>query len=251
MSLTISIITATYNSASTIRDTLDSVASQKGVTIEHIIVDGKSTDNTLDVVRKYKHVATLISEPDKGIYDAMNKGVNLATGDVIAILNSDDFYQNNFVLSTVMTVFEDFGVDSCYGDLQYVDQNNTSKIVRTWKAGAFNRKKFLTGWMPPHPSFFVKKEVYQRYGLFDLRLKSSADYELMLRFLYRHRISTHYIPKVLVKMRAGGQSNASLLNRIKANKEDQLAWKINSLKPWPFTTWLKPIRKIGQFHFKR
>jgi len=243
----ITIITAGYNSAATIRDTLKCIASQSYSNIEHIIIDGASKDDTLKIVKEFPHVAKIISEPDQGIYDAMNKGIQLATGDIIGILNSDDFYSDNDTLQSVAKAFTENNVESCYADLQYVDEKNTSRIVRNWVSGDFNRFNFLKGWMPPHPTFFVRKEIYEKYGSFDLELNSAADYELMLRFLFKHRISTHYIPKTLVKMRTGGQSNASLKNRFKANQEDKLAWKKNGLKPKFYTTWLKPIRKINQY----
>lgn len=243
----ITIITAGYNSAATIRDTLHCIASQTYSNIEHIIIDGVSKDDTLKIVSEFPHVAKVVSEPDQGIYDAMNKGIQLATGDIIGILNSDDFYANKNSLEDVANTFIKNGVDSCYADLQYVNEKNTSRVVRNWISGNFNRFDFLKGWMPPHPTFFVKKEMYEKYGSFDLELNSAADYELMLRFLFKHQISTQYIPKILVKMRTGGQSNASLRNRFKANREDKLAWKKNGLKPRFYTTWLKPIRKINQY----
>ena len=243
----VSIITATYNSASTIIDTLKSVQSQRYKNIEHIIVDGQSSDETLNIVKRNSMGTKIISEPDDGIYDAMNKGVSNASGDVIGILNSDDFFANENVVAKLINTFEKYDVDSVYGDLEYVGKLDTSKIIREWKAGTFHKSAFLKGWMPPHPSFYVRKEIYDRYGIFNTKLKSSADYELMLRFLYKHAISTKYIPEVLVKMRAGGQSNASLINRFKANREDRLAWKMNDLRPNPFTLWLKPLRKIGQY----
>lgn len=243
----ISIITATYNSEKTIADTLRSVAEQNYPNIEHIIIDGASKDNTLVIVEKYPHVKKVISEPDKGIYDAMNKGIQMASGDIIGILNSDDFYPDNKIIEKVVNTINNYNIESIYGDLNYVSENNPEKIVRTWKAKDFRKENFLKGWMPPHPTFFVKKEVYHKLGAFDLDLKSSADYELMLRFLYKHNVSTAYIPEVLVHMRAGGQSNASIKNRLLANKEDMLAWTKNGLKPKFYTTYLKPIRKIGQF----
>lgn len=242
----VSIITITYNSSDTIRDTLKSVQEQT-YPVEHIIVDGASTDNTLEIVNSFPHIKKIITEPDTGIYEAMNKGIRLASGDIIGFLHSDDYYPNQEVLSKVVKNFIQYEVDSCYGDLQYVDKFDTSKIVRNWKSGYFDRKNFLKGWMPPHPTFFVKKQVYENYGLFDLDLKCSADYELMLRFLFKHRISTRYIPDTLVKMRMGGQSNATIGGRLKANREDKLAWTKNGLKPKFYTTWLKPIRKIIQY----
>lgn len=243
----ITIITATYNSASTVRDTLDSVARQGYQSVEHIIIDGVSKDNTLDIVREYPHVARVISEKDRGIYDAMNKGVKLATGEVVGILNSDDFYDNQEVLSQVMAAFSDPSVDVVYGDLQYVKKNNIYVVTRNWKSGQYKRKYFYYGWMPPHPAFFVRRKIYDEVGLFNTDLRSAADYEMMLRILVRYNASACYIPSVLVKMRSGGMSNASLKNRLRANREDRKAWALNELKPFFFTTWLKPMRKIIQF----
>jgi len=244
----VSIITATYNSATTVRDTLTCVANQEHPFIEHIIVDGLSKDNTLAIANEFSHIAKVISEKDNGIYDAMNKGVQLATGDVIGILNSDDFYTAPTVLSKVAKAFEDTAVEVVYGDLQYVKQNNTNVVIRTWKAGTFKKRYLYYGWMPPHPTFFVRRHMYEKAGLFNTSLRSAADYELMLRMLLKHNACAQYIPEVLVKMRGGGVSNASLKNRFKANKEDAMAWKLNQLKPYFFTTWLKPIRKILQFN---
>ena len=243
----ISIITATYNSARTIRDTLKSVAAQDSGDIEHLIVDGLSKDETLSIVKEFDHVAAVLSEKDDGIYDAMNKGVRAATGDIIGILNSDDFYVNESVLSKVKKQFEDPAIDAVYGDLQYVDASNTGRIIRNWKAGSFSPRKFYYGWMPPHPSFFVRRQVYDRVGLFNTSLRSAADYEIMLRILVKNKCRAAYLPEVLVKMRSGGMSNATLKNRIRANQEDRLAWKLNELKPYFFTLYMKPIRKIGQF----
>src|SRR5581483_800582 len=225
--MTISIITATYNSAATVRDTLHSIASQQYPFIEHIIVDGQSKDDTLSIVKEFSHVAKVVSEKDNGIYDAMNKGVQLTTGDIIGILNSDDFYTGLTVLSKVAKAFEDPAVEAVYGDLQYVKQNNTEIVTRTWKSGFFQKRSLYYGWMPPHPTFFVRKYMYEKAGLFNTSLHSAADYELMLRMLLKHNATVHYIPEVLVKMRSGGMSNASLKNRFKANKEDALAWKLN------------------------
>lgn len=243
----VSIITATYNSASTIRDTLESVAQQTYSNIEHIIIDGLSKDNTLDIVKEYPHVAKVVSEPDKGIYDAMNKGIQYCTGGIIAILNSDDFYASNAVIEDVVDEMKKYGVEALYGDLEYVNRNDLTKVVRKWRSNYYKKKNWLNGWMPPHPTFFVKKEVYERYGKFDLSLKSAADYELMLRFLYRHNVSTTYLPYVLVKMRTGGQSNVSIANRYRANLEDRKAWKKNDLKPRFYTIFWKPIRKVIQY----
>ena len=245
--LTVSIITATYNSAKTIRDTLTSVASQDYPHIEHIIIDGLSTDNTLSIVSDFPHVAQIISEKDAGIYDAMNKGLRLCTGEIVGLLNSDDFYVSNSIIRQVVEKMTEAKSDSLYGDLVYVHPDEIQKIKRTWIAGKFHLHKFLLGWMPPHPTFFVRRHIYDTCGQFNINLKSAADYELMLRFLYKSKISVCYLPHVLVKMRAGGMSNASIANRIKANKEDREAWRVNHIRPYFFTTWLKPLRKLTQF----
>jgi len=243
----ISIITVSFNSASTIADTLKAVASQTYQGIEHIIVDGGSTDETVKIVEGFPHVAKCISEKDEGIYFAMNKGIAMATGDVIGILNADDLYADNEVLAKVAAVFEDPAVDATYADLVFVDREDVSKVVRTWKSGPFKRSSMYNGWMPPHPTFFLRRSLYEKYGHFNTVLRSAADYELMLRFLLKHEINLSYIPETIIKMRQGGKSTASIGNRIKANWEDRKAWCLNGLKPRFFTLILKPIRKISQF----
>lgn len=243
----VSIITATYNSGETIRDTLEAIVSQDYPNIEHIIVDGRSTDNTLAIVSEYPHVAKIISEKDQGIYDAMNKGISLSTGDIVGILNSDDFYISGDVVRKVVDRMHADKTSALYGDLVYVHAKQTHKVLRTWIAGDFHLAKFKYGWMPPHPTFFVRSEVYKKLGLFNVSLKSAADYELMLRFLFKEKISVSYLPEVMVKMRAGGMSNASFKNRINANREDRKAWRVNQLQPYFFTLWVKPLRKLFQF----
>jgi len=246
----ISIITVSYNSAGTIKDTLECVNGQQYSNIEHIIVDGNSTDHTPAIINDFAHVHKFISEPDAGLYDAMNKGLRLATGDIIGILNSDDIYADNQVLDRVVAAFNETGADCVYGDLQYVQTNNLDKVVRTWKAGKFIRENFLYGWMPPHPTFFVRREVYDKVGNFNTELKSAADYEIMLRILYMHGYKAAYIPSVLVKMRSGGISNASIRNRFRANREDAKAWRLINKRPHFFTVYLKPLRKIPQYLIK-
>ncbi|ULQ52406.1 glycosyltransferase family 2 protein [Flavihumibacter fluvii] len=245
--VSISIITASYNSASTIRDTLISVGRQTFTNYEHLIIDGGSTDSTIDIVAKYPHVAKVISEKDNGIYDAMNKGIALATGDIVGILNSDDIYAHNRVLEKVARLFENPDVQTVYADLQYVKANNLNKVVRHWKSGPYSSQNFFYGWMPPHPTFFVRRELYEECGVFDTSFTSAADYELMLRFLVRYDIPATYLPEVIVKMRTGGMSNASFKNRWRANREDRRAWDVNNLTPYFFTIPMKPFRKLTQF----
>ncbi len=172
----ISIITVTYNSADTLADTLKSVQSQDYQNVEHIIIDGRSQDETVNIIKSFPHVAKWITEKDGGLYDAMNKGVQLATGDIIGILNSDDLYAHSSVLTKVAERFLNRDIDALYGDLHYVNALNTNNVIRVWKSGKFKRSNFVFGWMPPHPTFFVKKEVYNKAGLFNVSLKRSADY---------------------------------------------------------------------------
>jgi glycosyltransferase involved in cell wall biosynthesis len=247
MSPRVSIITTTYNSASTIADTLRTVAEQDYPQIEHIIVDGVSKDESLDIVARFPHVTKVISEKDEGIYDAMNKGIRAASGEIIGILNSDDMYANAAVISKVVKAFEDPAVQACYADIQYVDAMDTNRITRVWKAGSYTPQSFYWGWMPPHPGFFVRKSVYEQVGFYETKFRSAADYEMMLRILLKHRLPAAYIPEVIVKMRTGGVSNASLKNRIRANRDDREAWRLIGLKPYFFTLYLKPLRKISQF----
>jgi glycosyltransferase involved in cell wall biosynthesis len=244
----VSIITICYNSEATIRETISSVLSQSYSDIEYIIVDGASKDGTCEIIRSFgSKISTFVSEPDKGIYDAMNKGVKLATGDVIGILNSDDFYADANVISDIVSTFKSTGAQGVYADLVYVDRENINKVTRTWKSGLYEEGKFLYGWMPPHPTFFVKREVYEAYGHYTTELRSSSDYEFMLRVIHKEKISVGYLPRVITKMRVGGQSNVTISNRRKANVEDKRAWEMNGLKPYFFTIALKPIRKIKQF----
>ena len=247
----ISIITICKNSASTIESTIKSVINQSDQSFEYIIVDGCSNDSTLEIIEQYKSkVDKFVSEPDSGLYDAMNKGIELAEGEIIGFINSDDYYVNEKVIENIRHSFIDSGADSVYGDIQYVDKDNPDKVIRNWVAGKYNIKKFFFGWMPPHPSFFVKSQIYKKFGKFNLRLRFSADYELMLRFLLKHRISAYYFPQCVIKMRIGGQNNKSLKNRLKANYEDRLAWKINKLKGGFLASAMKPVSKIHQYFFK-
>lgn len=246
----VSIITVSFNSDKTIADTIQSVLSQDYPDIEYIIVDGLSKDNTIKIVKSFgDRISKFVSENDKGLYDAMNKGIDLATGDIIGFLNSDDFYANSQVVSKIVQRFQQNN-DAVYADLVYVSALDKLKITRTWKSGEYISGSFLKGWMPPHPTFFVRKTVYQRYGKFTDKLRSAADYELMLRLIHKYKIKIAYLPEVVVHMRAGGTSNASIKNRIRANREDKLAWKMNDLKPSTLTFIRKPLSKITQF-FKK
>jgi glycosyltransferase len=249
--LKVSIITITFNSESTLIDTIDSVLNQTYKNIEYIIVDGRSSDSTLSIIHSYRDkISKVVSENDKGLYDALNKGISMATGDVIGILHSDDFYTNHQVIENIVNTFHLNNADAVYSDLYYVDKNDTDKIFRKWKSGHYRHGMFLNGWMPPHPTFFVKKSVYEKLGAFNLDLVSAADYELMLRFIHKHKVRLAYLPEFIIKMRVGGKSNVSIQNRIRANREDRKAWKINGLKPYFYTMYLKPLRKIIQL-FKK
>jgi glycosyltransferase involved in cell wall biosynthesis len=244
----ISIITVVWNNKKTIKEAIKSVLNQTYENIEYIVVDGASTDGTIDIVRSYgDKISQFISEKDDGLYDAMNKGIGLATGDIIGILNSDDVYFDMNVIQNVIDVFEEKKVDSVYGDLYYVDEHDLSKVSRYWKSSVFVQGSFSKGWHPPHPTFFVKKEIYNKYGIFDDNNKISADFELMLRFLERFKISTTYLPQVIVKMREGGASNQSIKNILKGNLNIIKAFDKNDIKVNKFTyLFYRFIPKISQ-----
>jgi len=242
----ISIITVCYNSVKTIKKTVESVVSQNNIVMEYIIIDGNSTDGTLKIIKEYANkYPTIIkwkSEPDNGMYDAMNKGIKIANGDIIGILNSDDYYALSNVLALVVDVMSKKNIDSCYGNLLYIKNN---KPYRFWKAG--ERESFKFGWMPPHPSFFVRRNIYEKYGLFRLDCGVNADYELMLRFLEVYNISTKWIDYTFVYMNTGGKSNKDLQSRMDAIINDKMAWTVNNIKPNMFTFLIKRLRKIPQY----
>jgi glycosyltransferase involved in cell wall biosynthesis len=246
--LKISIITACLNNADTLETAMQSVFEQDYPNIEYIVIDGASTDGTEALLEKHKNkINVLISEKDKGIYEALNKGLSKASGDVVGFLHADDFYTNNHVISKIAESFQKENTDCIYGDLQYVDRVNSVRMIRDWKSEPYKAGLFLKGWMPPHPTFFLKKKCYDEYGNYNTSLTISADYELMLRMLHKHKLKATYIPEVLVKMRTGGTSNRSLARRMRANMEDRKAWKINNLKPGLFTLLIKPLGKISQY----
>lgn len=246
----ISVITVVLNNQAYVKDAIASVLSQTYSDIEYIVIDGGSTDGSMQIIHSFKdRISKVISEPDEGIYDAMNKGLSLATGDVIGFLNADDFYAHPHVIEHVADAFKNMEVEALYADLDYVSRNDKKKVLREWRSGVYDKGSFYKGWMPPHPTFFVRREVYQRYGGYNTQLVSTADYELMLRFLLLHDVRADYLREVIVKMRVGGQSNRTLLNRIKANLEDRKAWKLNHISPRWYTMFLKPLSKITQFRF--
>ena len=246
----ISIITAVYNNQAHIGQCISSVLSQTYPNIEYIIVDGKSTDETLDVIKSYeKKISKWVSEPDKGIYDALNKGIALATGDVIGFLHSDDVFDNPSVIEIIADKFLQTGCDATYGDLVYVSKTDITKIVRYWKSCPFEVKKFRHGWMPPHPTLFMTKEVYNSYGTFDLCYRIASDYELMLRTVGSGQLKCEYIPQIITRMRMGGASNKSLKNIWLKSYEDWQALKRNN-KGGLYTLLLKNISKLEQFFRK-
>jgi glycosyltransferase involved in cell wall biosynthesis len=248
---TISIITAAKNASSTILDCLASVQHQD-YPAEHIVIDGASSDDTLRRIKNSgANVSRIVSEPDKGIYDAMNKGLALATGDVIGILNADDFYAHPHVLSKVAAAFEDPRIDACYGDLVYVNRTETTHVVRVWKSENFDKDLFYKGWMPPHPTFFVRRSVYEKYGNFNTDIGTAADYELVLRFLFRYGCEALHIPDILVVMRLGGVSNVNICNRVRTARGCRRAWVANKLKPKYWTLLLRLVSKPWQYALAR
>jgi len=246
----ITIITVAFNAASTIADTLRSVSSQTHEDIEHILIDGASTDATMEIVRQHGgHLAKCISEPDRGIYDAMNKGIRLATGDIVGFLNADDFYASPDALKKVAAAFNDPTVDACYGDLLYVRKSNPSAIVRYWRSCPFVKGLFDRGWSPPHPTFFVRRKVYEQYGGFNLEYRIAADMEIMFRILEVKAVKSLYIPEIIIKMRTGGESNQSLRNIIRQNREIVRVLNAASARKISVAKFLarKSVSKAAQF----
>lgn len=242
----ISIITVCLNSADTIEDTIRSILSQDYKDIEYIVVDGSSSDGTLDILTKYHdQIHEYISEPDKGVYDAMNKGIKLSNGDIIATLNADDFYADETVVSNMVGFMQSNGLDAAYGDLAYIDPNNSDHVTRFWKAGEYKRGAFYHGWVVPHPTFFCRKQVFEKYGYFNEKFQVAADFELLLRFIEKHQIKVGYLPKVIVKMRAGGKANV-LRGIIRGNWEIIRSFRLNNLRLSPWFFILKPAIKISQ-----
>lgn len=244
----VSIVTVVFNGEAFISECIRSVLSQTHPDIEYIVVDGGSTDGTIECIRSFKKgIAQFISQKDLGIYDAMNKGISMATGDVIGILNADDFFSDNNVVENLVRAFSHTNCDVVYGDLFYVRRNDTARIVRKWTGQPYSHRLFSYGWMPAHPTFYARKELFERYGNYDLSYGSAADYELMLRFMHRHKVTATYLPHVFVQMRMGGISNHCLTNRLEALINDYRAMKANMVNFPYIIIILKPLRKVFQF----
>lgn len=245
----VSIITVTRNSGKYLSDCIESVRKQNYKDIEHIIIDGKSTDDTLEIIQNNsKYISYWISETDRGMYDAINKGLEVATGDIVGILNSDDMFASADSVRSIVDGFETADTDSIYGDLVYVDPKNTHKIIRYWKGISFKRYRFRYGWMPAHPTFYIRRKLIDKYGYYENHYYTAADYEFMARYLFLHKVSSRYIDAILVKMRNGGISNGNLKTRFRANRRDFLAMKKNKI-PFAFiVSILKPIIKLPQYN---
>lgn len=246
----ISIITATWNSGATLRHTMQSVLSQSYSNIEHIIVDGGSTDCTMEIVHElepeYQGRLRYISERDKGIYDAMNKGISMATGDVVGLLNSDDFYTSNDVLEHVARALSDPNVDAIYGDIHYVKDDDLTHCVRYYSSRVFSRGLMRLGFMPAHPSFYCRRMIYEKYGLFDTSLRVAADFENLLRLIFVNRIRAKYIPEDFVTMRTGGASSSGMVSHKRILKEHMVAYKQNGVYSNLFLEGLRYLYKIGE-----
>jgi glycosyltransferase len=243
----ISIITAVLNRVDCISDALESLQKQTHLEVEHVVIDGASTDGTLELLRSRLGSHTLVgSEPDKGIYDALNKGFAKATGEVIGLLHSDDFFADNQVLADVAKAFNDPAIDAVYGDLQYVSKANTNNVIRHWVADEYSQLRLKWGWMPPHPTLFLRRSVIERWGGFDTSYSISADYDAILRYFGQGALRVAYIPRVLVKMRVGGESNRSLTKIWRKSCEDYRALKKNGVGGVGALVW-KNASKIGQF----
>ena len=247
----ISIITISYNSSKTITDTIRSVLEQDYDDIEYIIIDGKSTDHTVEIINSYgDRISRYISEKDKGIYDAMNKGVSLAKGHIVGFINSDDMLNSNDCVAEIVKAFETTNSDVVYGDKIYTKSNNPDKVIRYWRAGEYNRNNFKKGWMPPHLSTYIRRELYEKYGQYRMDFKIAADYELMFRFMYKNNAKSKYLPKVIARMRAGGISNKSIKNILISNYEVYKSWRVNGFGVSPFIIARKPISKITQLFLR-
>lgn len=245
--LKISVITAVYNRAGSIVQAIQSVQDQSWPNVEHVVIDGASTDGTLQVLQSCLNRQTVwLSEPDGGIYDALNKGFARATGDVIGLMHSDDFFADNHVLERVASAFADPAIDAVYGDLDYVAKDSTSRIIRRWRPGAYHPAKLARGWMPPHPTLYLRRSVVERWGGYDTQFRIAADYDAILRYFGQGQIRAAYLPHVLVKMRVGGESNRSLPSIWLKTREDYTALRRNKVGGVGALIW-KNVGKLGQF----
>lgn len=244
----ISVVTVTFNSAATLRDTLDSVTAQTYGNVEQVIIDGGSGDATLECVRRHgKRVAYCVSERDRGIYDAMNKGWRAASGDIIGFLNSDDVYSDPDALQWIAEAFRDDAIEACYGDLVYVRRDDLSRVVRYWQSRPFEAGLFARGWQPPHPTLYLRRSVFERCGGFDLRYRIQSDFDFCLRTFEKVKVASRYVPKVLVKMRVGGESNRSLRNVVRGNLEAYRSCRSNGLQVPPTFIVRKVLSRIPQY----
>jgi glycosyltransferase involved in cell wall biosynthesis len=244
----VSVVTVCYNSAATIGDTLQSVAAQSHPDVEHIVIDGGSADGTQDVVRQRgAHVAQFVSERDRGIYDGMNKGLARATGDVVGFLNSDDMFAGPEALATISAAFADDRIDAVYGDLVFVDPVDTSRVVRFWQPGEYQPRSCRSGWMPPHPTFYVRRALLQANRPFDLEFRLQADFELILRLFEVVKIRSRYLPQTLVRMRVGGATTGSWRNIVRGNLEAARASRKNGFRGGPLFMMSKMLRRVPQF----
>ncbi|MES2807858.1 MAG: glycosyltransferase family 2 protein [Bacteroidota bacterium] len=244
--LKVSIVTVTYNAQKTLGRCIQSVIAQNYPNIEYIVIDGASTDNTSQIISQYQsNIDVFVSKPDMGIYDAMNKGIKMATGDIVGILNADDYFADDNIITAVNEGFINSEADVIYGNLKYLNPNGA--VVRKWKTGAYKHGMFNWGWMPPHPTFYCKRRLFEQHGLYNLQYGTAADYELMLRFIHAKKASVYYLNKVMVNMIVGGVSNITYHNRIKAWGNDFRAMRKNGVLFPQFCILLKPLRKIFQF----
>ena len=247
----ISLITATFNSGMTVRDTIESVLKQTYSDIEYIVVDGKSSDNTMDIIREYEPAfegrMKWISEPDCGLYDAMNKGIRMSSGDIVGIINSDDFYLENNILSIINETFEDQSIQAVFGDVRFVYPSNLDKTIRYYSSKRFTPKQFRFGFMPAHPTFFTYKKYFDEFGYYNTNYKIASDYELLIRFLYKKNLKYKYLPIAFMKMRMGGKSTSGLKSNITLNKEIVTACKENDLYTNSLILSFKYFVKIWEF----
>lgn len=242
----VSVVTVVLNNRAFVSDAIESVLAQTYPNIEHIVKDGGSSDGTLEVIARYGDKVRLISEKDKNLYEGLNQGLRAATGDILATLNADDMYASPDAIARMIARMEAEKAEAAWADLVYVDRKDASRIVRRWKSSSFSPANFRWGWMPPHPTFFARREAYERYGYFRADMRISADYELILRFLGKHGIKGAYLPETIIKMRTGGVSGGFLARTRDIRREDYRAWRVNGMRGGLLASLMKPLRKIPQ-----